>query len=328
MISNRNASIYCHQIATLLAAGVPLDRALMTLSRSAPSRGLRRMTVDLARRIEQGETFAGAVAAHRHRVPRLMLSFFEIGEQTGQLPEVARSLSKYYQDQWELARGTITQLLPILFYFAICAVAIVFIQYVRSGWDASVFQRTGEHVALVIAGIIFVAVAIKLVPTVRTVVVFVASSLPVLSGIMRHYAISRFALSMQVSLATGLDVRRTIELSADAMANPVLAPRVRRAAKWIDENLTIAEALERTHVFGRETISLFETGELTGRLVETMEKVAEASRFRGVTAARAAAKVFTIVIYVGMILFVAYTIISLYVQRYSGLLELIDSAGE
>lgn len=328
MISNRNASIYCDQLATLLAAGVPLDRALETLRRNAPSRGLRRMTADFARRIEQGETFAGAVAAHRCRVPRLVVGFFEIGERTGRLPEVARSLSKYYQGQWELARDTMSQLLPIFFYFAICAAAIVFIQYVRSGWNATMLQRAGEHAALAIFGVVLVAVAIKLVPPVRTAFAFVASSLPVLAGIMRHYAVSRFALSMQVSLATGLDVRRTIELSADAMANPVLTPRVRRAAEWLDEDLTIAEALGRTHVFDRETISLFETGELTGRLVETMEKVAEASRFRAVTAARAGAKVLTIVIYVGMILFVAYTIISLYMQHYSGLFELIDSSGE
>jgi len=328
VVSNRNASIYCEQLATLIAAGVPLDRALTTLRRNAPSRGLRHMAADLQRRIDQGETLAGAVGAHRRSLPRLMTGFFEIGERTGRLPEVARSLSKYYQDQWELARGTTAQLVPILFYFAICVGVIVIIQYVRSGWDTAVLQRAGEHAAFIIACVVLVALAIKLFQPVRAAIVLVASGLPGLSTIMREYAVSRFALSMQVSFATGLDVRRTIEFSADAMANPVLAPRVRRAARWIDEGLTITEALARAHVFDRETLSLIETGELTGRLVEIMGKIADASRFRAVTAARAGAKVLTILVYVGIILFLAYTVISLYAQHYSGLSEGIDSIGE
>ncbi len=328
MISYRNASLFCEQLATLLGAGVPLDQALTTLGRSAPSPGLRRITADLKRRINGGETFAGALAAHAGSLPPLMIGLLDVGEHTGRLTEVARSLAAYYEGQWQLARSTTARLLPTLFYLAVCLALIVFIHYVRSGWDTATLARAGENAAFVIACAVLVVAAIKLIAPVRAAVVFVASHVPVVSGIMHHYAVSRFALSMHASLGAGLDVRRAIQLSADAMANPVLGPRARRAARDIDVGLTITEALARTRVFARETIGLIEAGELSGRIVETMEHIAESSRFRAATAARAAMKILTITVYLAVVLFIAYTVISLWAQHYGQVFHLLESGGE
>lgn len=328
VISNRNASLYCEQLATLIGAGVPLDRALTTLTRSAPSRGLRRISSDVKRRINGGETFTQALTAHTRHLPQLMVSFFEVGERAGRLDEVARSLATYYQGQWELARTTTAQLVPTLFYFVMCLAVIVFIQYVRSGWNTAVLARAAEQAAFVAACLALVVLAIKALPPVRAAIVLVASALPFISGVMRQYAVARFTLSMQVALAAGLDVRRAIALSAGAMANPILAPRARRAAKSIDEGLTITQALERTGVFGRDEIGMFEAGELTGRMPETMGHVAVTSRFRATTAARAATKVFTIAVYVAVIVYIGYTVVSMYLQHYSGLFRLLEPGGE
>ena len=61
VISNRNASLYCEQLATLIGGGVPLDRALTTLGRSAPTLGLRRISSDIRRFSISGHvTNAGA----------------------------------------------------------------------------------------------------------------------------------------------------------------------------------------------------------------------------------------------------------------------------
>lgn len=328
MISYRDASLFCEQLATLLGAGVSLDRSLTTLGRSAPSAGLRRITADLKRRVNAGETFAGALGAHTGFLPPLMVGLLDVGERTGRLAEVARSLAAYYEGQWQLARSTTARLLPTLFYFAICVALIVFIHFVRSGWNVASLQRAGENAGFVVACAVLVFAAIKLIAPVRAAFVLVASHFPVVSRIMHHYAVSRFALSMHASLGAGLDVRRAIQLSADAMANPVLTPRARRAAQDIDKGLTITEALARTRVFARDTIGLIEAGELSGRIVETMEHIAESSRFRAATAARAAMKIFTITLYVAVVLFIAYTIISLWSQHYGQVFDLLESGGE
>jgi len=312
VVSSRNIAVYCEQLATLLESGIPLDQALTILGRSAPTRGLRRISTRIKRRINQGETFADAVGEEAAHLPSLLAYFLEVGERSGRLEHVARSLAGYYHGQWEIARSTITGLLPTLFYFSLCYVVIIFIRYVRSGWDDATLIANLEFAGFIVGCIILLGLIVKMVPVVRQGVVAIASVLPVLSGIMRQYALSRFAMALSASLAAGLDVRRAIRLACDAMSNPVFVGSARKAARGIDEGLTIGQALRRIRALTIEDLAFIETGEATGRLVEMLDRLAQSSQFRAVTAARAAAKMFTILIYVAMLIYVALQIIGFY----------------
>jgi len=325
VISNRKAAIFCNQLATLIESGVPIERSLATLGRTAPTGGLRRIARASKRDIEGGATFAQALGAHTAHLPHLMLTLTEVGERTGQLDEALHAAAAYYDNQWNLARTTISRLVPVFFYFAICGALIVFIHFIQHGWDTTWLKTTALNIGFVLACIVLVVLATKLIPPVRAGVVRAASCLPVVAGIMRMSAISRFAFAMRACVRAGLDMPRAINLSADAMANPALAARVRRSVTRLHEGDTITEALGRTRVFGREVMAMIETGELSGRLDETMGYVAATTRFRATTAAQVALKVLTTCIYLGMLAFVAYTVVTMWVQHYSGVFKLLDS---
>ena len=325
MISNRKAAIFCNQLATLIESGVPIERSLATLGRTAPTGGLRRIARDSKRGIEGGETFVQALGAHTAHLPHLMLTLTEVGERTGQLDEALHAAAAYYDNQWNLARTMMSRLLPVFFYFAICGALIVFIRFIQHEWSTAWLKTTALNIGFVLACIVVVLVAMKLILPVRAGVVRAASCLPVVAGIMRMSAISRFAFAMRACVRAGLDMPRAINLSADAMANPALAGRVRRAVMRLHEGDTITEALGRTRVFDREVMAMIETGELSGRLDETMGYVAATTRFRATTAASAWLKILTTCIYLGMLLFVAYTVVSMWVQHYSGVFRLLDS---
>lgn len=325
MISNRNAALFCNQLATLIKSGVPIDRSLATLGRTAPTRGLRRITRDSKHAIEEGATFAQALRAHTAHLPHLMLTLTDVGERTGQLDEALRTAAAYYDNQWNLSRTVLTRLLPVFFYFAICGVLIVFIRFMRHAWDPAWLETTALNIGFVVACVVLALLAIKLIPLVRAGVVRAVSCLPVVGGIMRMSAMSRFAFAMRACVRAGLDMPRAVNLSANAMANPALAARVRRAVKHLHEGSTITEALGRTRVFDREVMSMVETGELSGRLDETMGHVAATTRFRATTAASAWLKILSTCIYVGMLLYVACTVVSMWAQYYSGVFNLLDS---
>ena len=327
MISSRNIALYCEQLATLLESGVALTNALTTLTRSAPSRRLCRISDDLKKRINAGETFAGALAAHRGQVPALLVALLEVGENSGRLERVARSLAKYYTARWEITRDTITQLVPHVFYFFMCYVVMLFIGYVTSGWDTRVLIRIAENTVFAAVCIALVVVAIRTIPAVRKAILLVASCVPPLSGIMRQYATARFALAMSTSLTAGLEIRRAIALSADAMANPLLASRARRAIDGIKQGLTISQALRRTNVLEHTHLGLVEAGEVSGRIVETMDQIAEMSRFRATTAARATARIFVIVVYVAMLLYIALGIMGLINTVVAPISDLLGGTG-
>jgi general secretion pathway protein F len=312
VVSSRHIAVYCEQLATLLDSGIPLDQALTTLGRSAPTYTLRRASRRIKQRINKGSTFADALADESAHLPSLLAYFLEVGERSGRLEHVARSLSRYYYGQWEIARDTTMGLLPTLLYFALCYAVIIFIRYVTSGWSEATLRANLEFVAFVVACVVLIGLIVKMVPPVRRGVVAIGSVLPVLSGIMRQYALSRFAMAFSASLAAGLDVRRAIRLACKAMANPIFVGSARKAARGIDEGLTISQALRRIRAFTIEDFAFIETGEATGRLVEMLDRLAQSSQFRAVTAARAAAKMFTILVYVIMLVYIATQIIGFY----------------
>jgi len=325
VVATRNAALFCSQLATLVAAGLPLERALATLTRSAPSRGLRRIAAGIRNRINKGDTLTQAVAAYDAHLPRLMAPLLEVGEQTGRLEDALSALASYYDSQWDLKRTTLSHVVPMLVYFAICGALIVFIYYVRAGWSMAWLQRTGENIGFVVAACVLVLLAIKLVPAVRGALVFVGLGVPFVSGIMRQAAISRFALAMQAASGSGLEVRRAITLSANAMANRLLGMRVRRAVKGIDKGLTLTDALDRTRVFTADVIGMFEAGEASGRIAETMGHVAVASRLRATTATRTTLRIFTMLLYLTVLISIAYVIISMYAGQISGIYKQLDS---
>ncbi|MBN1917995.1 MAG: type II secretion system F family protein [Verrucomicrobia bacterium] len=327
MISNRNAALWCSQFATLIGSGVPIDHALGALHKSAPTAGLRRMSANIRRRIEAGETLAQAVAAHRGRLPRLLPILIEVGEQSGRLDEALSTLAAYYDTQWDLTRTAWAHLLPTLVYFALCGVLIVFIRYIHSGWSSDWLEQTAMHIATVAGAIVFVILVIRLAAPIRAGIALIGSVLPVVSGIMRQSAIARFAMALRATLNAGIEIRRAIDLSAEAAANPVFGYRLRRARKHIDKGFTIAQALDRTRVLSADAMAMINTGEQSGRLVDSLGHVAVAARFRATTASRTGLRIFSILVYTALLLYIAYTVVTLWAPHIQGILDLADPSG-
>ncbi len=78
-------AVFTRQLATLVEAGMPLLRSLRVLHEQAESRALQRIIGDLALSVENGNSFADAVAAHPKVFNRLYLNMVRAGEIGGAL---------------------------------------------------------------------------------------------------------------------------------------------------------------------------------------------------------------------------------------------------
>lgn len=113
---------FYHSLATLLAAGVPTQRALM---QRFPGR-FRRVSRQLREAMDAGAGFSQAMRSSR------CFSAFECnlvlsGESSGRTPETLRSLADWYQQQLRLRSKIITGLLyPIFLYLiATCLLGVI-----------------------------------------------------------------------------------------------------------------------------------------------------------------------------------------------------------
>src|SRR5438876_7895455 len=112
-------AIFTRQLATLVEAGMPLLRSLRTLQEQEEGSVMRTVIGDLALAIENGSSFAEAIAQHPRIFDRLYLNMVKAGEIGGSLEVTLTRLAEFM----EKARKIKGRVKAALFYP--CAVLTV-----------------------------------------------------------------------------------------------------------------------------------------------------------------------------------------------------------
>ncbi len=296
-----------------LKSGIPINRVFDSLAKSASTSRLRIISRGMKDEIEAGSSLAQAFKKYNRDFPEMFVSLMAVGEQTGHIEEVAAQLAEYYQRRYSIISKMKWELLFIGFYFLLLLSLVVFILYVRSGWDVRVIYDFLARVAICVIFFILIPWAFyRNLRSFRIVVQTIIQSLPLLGRILNQFCLSRFASSMALGLRTGMEIRETIRFSAAAMGSPLLERRALKAIDYIEGGSSIAESLVRTRVFPTLINYMYETGEQSGRLFEMMERVAVVSREQAENALKIFIKIFTTLAYLCVLLFIAYMIIGLW----------------
>jgi type IV pilus assembly protein PilC len=112
-------------LATLLGGGIPLVNALEIGVRAMTNRFLARELDDVRHRVQEGQSFAGALLA-RKVFPDVAVKMVEVGESTGALQEMLNSLAEFYDEEidTEVSRF-ITLVEPVLLVVMGVVIALV-----------------------------------------------------------------------------------------------------------------------------------------------------------------------------------------------------------
>ena len=197
---------------------------------------------------------------------------------------------------------------------------VVFISYVQAGWDIEVVYHFLKMAAIII--IFFILLPWAFYNSVRVFRIFIQTvfqSIPFLGWTLRKFCLSRFASGMALGLRAGMEIRETIRFSVAAMGSPLLERRALKAIDYIDNGDTIAESLVKTRVFPTLMNHMYETGEQSGRLFEMMERVAVVTQEQAENALGAFIKIFTMLLYLCVLLYFAYMIITFWMGMYGNL---------
>jgi len=106
-LSQKEIGILTRELATLLEAGLTLDRSLQILIDLTSAEHPARVLADLQERVRGGATFSSALEAQDKQFPRLYINMVRAGEASGALEQVLDRLSDYLERVAEL-RQTVT----------------------------------------------------------------------------------------------------------------------------------------------------------------------------------------------------------------------------
>ena len=102
-------------LATMLSSGISIVRSIEITGKIVGSRVYEAVLVEAAEDVKAGSAFSDSVGKHTDRVPQIMVQMVKVGEETGGLSNILKTLAQFYKREVDDAVDTLVGLIePIM----------------------------------------------------------------------------------------------------------------------------------------------------------------------------------------------------------------------
>ncbi|MFQ5697480.1 MAG: type II secretion system F family protein [Myxococcota bacterium] len=289
-------ALFSRQLATLVAAGLPLVEALGALTDQLENERLKAVVGQVRETVNEGSSLTDAMGAHALVFGDLYCAMVRAGESSGSLEVVLRRLGDYIERQMELRNEVIQAMIyPAIMVLASLAVAGVLLVKVIPTITALL---RGLDQELPLATVIVIAASDFLIRWWATLgiggaLAFLAFQrairtergrmawdrlrmrLPVVGRSVRYVAISRFARTLATLLAGGLPIVRGLDIAGQVSGNAVIRAAVDRSRESILGGSSIAGPLRQSGEFPPMVTHMISVGEASGELDTMLARLAD-----------------------------------------------------
>jgi type IV pilus assembly protein PilC len=293
-IDTKTLAGICRRLAISLDAGIDARRVWHRESERV--RGSARTNLEaISHDIDRGVLPSDAVDARGEYFPDLFRAMVRVGDRSGHQPEVFRQLAERYEFQIKLRRNFISEIWWPMFQLAAALFVIGLLIWVM-GIIAPPKEPGGpptiDLLGLGLAGtdglltylgfLAVVAIAIAIVvrailrgalwvgPVQRLVL-----RIPKLGRVFETLAISKLAWTLQLTHGAGMELKEALRLSLISTRNARYSGTADEVWSHIRRGTNLREALEATAEYPQDFLDAIEVGEESGRLPESLQKLAE-----------------------------------------------------
>jgi general secretion pathway protein F len=289
--SSRDLGLATHELATLLHAGLALDRAIETVAGLGKTRRLRQPLSNVVQRIRSGSTPSAAFAAEAPIFPPLYVNMVRAGEAGGQLEAAFVRLAEYLGRAYERRQALRSALVYPVVLLATAGLAMAVNLVVVVPQFEPLFREAGRELPAAtraVAGIGKILAAYwPLLLSVAAAATWAARHalrrpgmrrrwhalllrIPALGKLLTRIDTERFTRALAALLANGVSLPTALGIAKDTLGNGVIAAAVEVTAASLREGEKLADRLARTGVFPDMAVDLVRIGEESGRLPEML----------------------------------------------------------
>ena len=320
----RRAEFY-YQLGQLTGAGLGVVRAMEQLHRNPPARSYRSQIGLLLKELNDGMTLSDSLRRVSGWLPDLDCALLDAGEQSGRLDASFRLLADYYAGRARIARQLVVDLAYPAFLFHFAVFILPFPALFKSGdWVSYLLHTFGVLLPIyAVVALIIYAGQSRHGEMWRAVVERVLSPVPLLGAARRCLALSRLAGALEALLSAGVMIIEAWELAATASGSPRLRWAVAGWRRDLEGGNTPAEMLSASGKFPELFASQYTSGEISGKLDETLERLHKYYQEEGSRKLHAFSRWTPLGVYLIVMGLIAYKII----EFWTGYFQQIQNAG-
>jgi type IV pilus assembly protein PilC len=290
-------AIFSRQLATMLAAGIPLVQAFEIVGSGHENAAMQKLILTIKADVEGGSALAEALAKHPLHFDDLFINLVEAGEQAGALETLLDKIATY-KEKTEAIKKKIKKALTypaavLVVAFVVTIILLIFVipafedlfkgfgadlpAFTRFVIEISQFVRDQGWMLAIIAGIgiyLFFYFKKRSRPM-RHFLDRMSLNLPIIGPILQKASIARYARTLSTMFAAGVPLVEALESVAGATGNIVYEMGVMRMKDEVATGQRLQQAMENTDLFPNMVIQMIAVGEESGSLDEMSAKVAD-----------------------------------------------------
>jgi general secretion pathway protein F len=295
-VTRNNVLAFTAELATLLRAGLPLDRALEILIGLAGSPPVAKLLQSIRDSVRGGKSLSQALDMHRDVFSRFYVNIVRAGEAGGALGTVLTRLADTMERNKELRESVKSALIypTILVCVAVASVMILLI-YVVPQFQQT-FAQAGKALPLPTEIVIAAGTALRkywwamLFGVIAIIWLFKRRlrnpavrfrwdqrllRWPLIGDLVAKVEVARLARTLGTLLANGVTLLAGLSIVKDTMTNTVLAQALDGVITRLREGKGFGRPLVETGLYPRLATQMILVGEESGQLEEMLNRVAD-----------------------------------------------------
>lgn len=294
--SKAELAFVTHELATLLQAGLPLDRAFEVMIDLAETKRMRKLLSDTLERIRDGASLSDALRKNGDIFPGSFLSMVSAGEAGGALETTLLRLAEFLEKSAAVTETVKSAMVYPAILLAVGTGSIVTIITVVVPEFKPLFENAGAKLptatrmmiaagdflgenwwtlllsAIAIVGAVILALRQPAVQIKRDALTL---KLPIFGDLIAKTETAGFARTLGTLLKSGIPLPSSLTIARDTFRNQTLGKAIEEVTISLKEGDGLAGPLTKTELFPPLALHLMKVGEETGKLEDMLVRLAD-----------------------------------------------------
>jgi general secretion pathway protein F len=284
------------QLAMLLKAGLPLDKALSTISDVIENPALQKVLDNIREEIEGGASLADAMEAQNSAFSRFYINMVRAGEAGIAMDIVLARLSEFMERSKVLADTVRSALIYPIILISVAAISVIVLLTFVVPQFAQLFEDSGKALPVPTQVVVAAGDALKNYWWVGTSAVILialyfqkayenaASQLrwdrrwlkvPLFGDLIKKMEMARFSRTLGTLLDNGVPLLKALSILKEILSNRAMALEVNKVIESVKQGEKMTKPLFDSGQFPKLALQMISVGEETGQLEAMLIQVAD-----------------------------------------------------
>ena len=295
-VNAADIAVFSRQLATMLAAGIPMVQAFEIVGSGSDKPSLQNLVLSIKADIESGTSLHEALAKHPLQFDDLFVNLVEAGEQAGALETLLDKIATYKEKSEEIKKKVKKALFypaaVVIVAFIVTIILMIFVipefQKLFNGFGANLpaftqfvinisemVQHRGPYLAVVLGAAVWTFIYFKKRSRkMREVLDRITLKMPIIGPIINKAAIARYARTLSTMFAAGVPLVEALESVAGATGNIVYEDAILKMKDEVATGQRLQKAMQARGIFPNMVVQMIAVGEEAGSLDAMSAKVA------------------------------------------------------